>query len=488
MIALTDISEKTIQAYDKTHKNPKLMYAIHHNGPSNTPLDFSLFSATGNFYDVVHNFDVTINTDKLMYGWAMPIIRKAPSDLYARVSQLEYKTNGRTVMPVQWFELVAWKFKEIAHDMDTNGINNVVDRKSWFDVVRETDKVVENKQQNDVVPIKSLKVLKHKIIKAIRSGLEYKLDYPLRMPCGMLVTHCIEGACGSRLYYRVEYNKEGEPVGYECYIYLTQTLIDTWTHKKIAEFVWLMQIEFINRGHLKCIRCDVRIDDPYKMYFIPSLIMKAASQGNFKGCKQSQLITDYKGGWTQYFGSPKSSARLRFYETYEKHGYYGIRCERQYRGDKASVAHFEVCQAWGVWQAYAKNNTSIEGQKFYLKHMANLTISGFEITEDWWSMIKDRIGFKEINFSIIREKPTLNKRGGWIKKVWQNTLAILSKGLGYECVMSLCNSLIEQGERGYKYLSSGAKRQHDIMVQELQNYGLEVLGYNSDYKYEYAQY
>jgi len=481
------ITDSDIQAYYNTSETTESLKAASQDGSSNTPSDFCAVSAISQNSEVVYNpFEVNIDFAGLMYGYASPV-GGGKSELRAKISQLEYKTLAAGSIDAKTFELFYWYFKRMAKEaVDATEYR----RGKLVNLIGEVKKRLKLKEVRKGGNLKSKEGFKllGQLKKNIHAPVSYKLDTPKDMPCGMRVTHCVEGACGSRIYYNIKESREGK--SYECYIYLTQSLLDSWNHATTGNFIWNIQKLFINEGNLKCSRIDTRIDDRFKNWLQPHEITKSILAGNYKGFNNREVITNYKDSWTQYLGSKKSESFVRIYETKEKHGEYGIRWERQFRGKKAAAIHWELATKFkecfnhlpvgrdSDMMIDIRKSENAQKMVVYLRHIANLSIGNISFSDKWFLDLEHHCQHERISFAILKEPQCLRKRGEWINKNWKNTLAILFQGLGVEKFWEMIQAWVDKGLGSFESLSKERQREFTMFVAELQSVGEYALGFS----------
>jgi len=490
------ISDSDTQACYSFALEEKALEAKPDDRDSNTRSDFDRVSGDFDNPDTTleaeYCGDVTFSTANLMAGWSAPI-KGGKIPFHAKVSQVEYKTIHKSSMPSDAFLTLAWAFKKVA--LDTQDVKEYKRNQAWS-VLSECQELIHREEilKGELFPSETYSQLVTGLKKAIHCPITYKLDYPKDMPDGMRVTHCTEGACGSRILYGRKEVKQ--KLFYQCYIFLTQSLMDSWSYKETGNFMHNMQKLFINTKMLKCSRIDVRIDDRRKNWFVPKKIMESVKKGNYSGFKNHQLIWDYNDNWTQYLGSPKSDSLIRIYETMAKHGDWGIRWERQCRGEKAAIVHWELANKFRECFSHLPLGTAtppksnvhssekdLTGQQNYLRHVASLAIGNVSFSDKWFQEVTEHIQHEKISYAVVKEPHCLRTRGGWINKNFPTTLAMIGDALGLDAVLDLCKAMVAKGIDKLNFTPPKRRRQYEMMRDEIACRGMYALGFEPSYEF-----
>ena len=250
----------------------------------------------------------------------------------------------------------------------------------------------------------------------------------------------------------------------------------------------------------KATRLDACLEDRNRNIPFQSML-ESAKDGNFTGARKWSVIIsgeiDKMSGLTLNLGSRESDSYTRVYETSYKHGYPGIRIERECKGNHAIFLQNRIVS----WY-YLQNNESqllTETEKDFadwatkkglvyrrwadrcLGELARFTVSHIDFIDrsgltsnghlirasrlkfwaDFLSGIGDRIKIK-----VQRLVPTLNASMQWVRRQAATTLAIIYEALGEKSLLKFISSLLANVSNHDRL-----KSKHLLLIANAEEYG-----------------
>ena len=181
-------------------------------------------------------------------------------------------------------------------------------------------------------------------------------------------------------------------------------------------------------------RIDAKLDD-YQSRINPEQLYRAYLDGNQTGF-QTAAITKSKDGDTVYCGSRSSDNMTRVYHTAKKHGFDGVRIEREMKGAQAD----QFCQELIAFT----QDKNLEDQKisqflantaaghigFRDRSSGDKNVSRLPLLQ-WWANFLNDLEAVPLKFPVEIIKTSLDKKIAWLEKSVSRSLATVANSFKF---------------------------------------------------------
>lgn len=234
---------------------------------------------------------------------------------------------------------------------------------------------------------------------------------------------------------------------------------------RVPVLVVLEMILYLHKTYkINWTRIDIKLDD-YSKRLDLAKVRAAAEDGNYLRFRAISYHEDQrKKGRTQYFGSPESDKRMRFYDKdIESKGMVDSkRIELQLREERAQIFMENLIEMGAM------------GEEEILQFMTEAVLAAIDFRDrsqdsnvsrcprlDWWNEFLEYCKFQGgIRFSSPRKESSVAKKMVWIRRQVETTISIFRDILGEDGFDKFIQTCIYSGRKRYRAEHRAHIQQH----------------------------